>query len=255
MIHLQRLLRLLQRAPRGQVIVLALLLLAGSLTEGIGFILLVPLLSSLTGERQKMPSSGTCWICSRHSGFPRHLSVSSLLRRAHRRAQCASVRQGPRRADVAAPGRRSPGGLYQPLAPGRLALDHRTDTHRPHDPGAGGVNQVGNGLSAGLTLLTTLATALAYFAAAFVFSPAMAGLVLFAAAIGYVAMRRIRASALRLGSQQVDANRDLMANVQQSLRRPEADQDPGQRVTTSIFWSGRWPASGATSSGSGSRPA
>lgn len=219
MIHLQRLLRLLQRAPRGQVIVLALLLLAGSLTEGIGFILLVPLLSSLTGGeaenaivRHLLDLLAAFGIPPTPVGF---LSVFVALIAARSALQFAKDRAGLMLQHQVVD------HLREVCISRLLRADWRWITEQTRTDHMtlvlGEVNRVGNGLSAGLTLLTTLATAVAYFAAALVFSPAMAGLVLFAAAIGYVAMRRIRASALRLGSQQVDANRDLMANVQQSF--------------------------------------
>ncbi len=219
MIHLQRLLRLLRRAPRGQVVVLVLLLLAGSLTEGIGFILLVPLLSSLTGGeadnaivRQLLDLLAALNIPPTPVGF---LAVFVALIAVRSALQFARDRSGLLLQHQVVD------HLREVCISRLLRADWRWITEQTRTDHMtlvlGEVNRVGNGLSAGLTLLTTLATALAYFAAAFIFSPAMAGLVLLAAAVGYVAMRRIRASALRLGSQQVDANRDLMANVQQSF--------------------------------------
>lgn len=219
MIHLQRLLRLLRRAPRGQVVVLVLLLLAGSLTEGIGFILLVPLLSSLTGGeaenaivRQLLELLAALNIPPTPVGF---LAVFVALIAVRSALQFARDRSGLLLQHQVVD------HLREVCISRLLRADWRWITEQTRTDHMtlvlGEVNRVGNGLSAGLTLLTTLATALAYFAAAFIFSPAMAGLVLLAAAVGYVAMRRIRASALRLGSQQVDANRDLMANVQQSF--------------------------------------
>lgn len=219
MIHLQRLLQLLRRAPRGQVIVLALLLLAGSLTEGIGFILLVPLLSSLTGGeaenaivRQLLEILAAFSIPPTPAGF---LAVFVALIAVRSGLQFAKDRAGLLLQHQVVD------HLREVCITRLLRADWRWITEQTRTDHMtlvlGEVNRVGNGLSAGLTLLTTLATSLAYLAAAFIFAPAMAGLVLFAAAVGYVAMRRIRASALRLGSQQVDANRDLMANVQQSF--------------------------------------
>lgn len=219
MIHLQRLLQLLHRAPRGQVIVLALLLLAGSLTEGIGFILLVPLLSSLTGGeaenaivRQLLELLAALNIPPTPVGF---LAVFVALIAVRSALQFARDRSGLLLQHQVVD------HLREVCISRLLRADWRWITEQTRTDHMtlvlGEVNRVGNGLNAGLTLLTTLATALAYFAAAFIFSPVMAGLVLLAAAIGYVAMRRIRENALRLGSQQVDANRDLMANVQQSF--------------------------------------
>ncbi len=219
MIHLQRLLRLLRRAPRGQVIVLSLLLLAGSLTEGVGFILLVPLLSSLTGGeaenaivRHLLELLAAIGVPPTPVGF---LAVFVVLIGVRSALQFAKDRAGLLLQHQVVDNLREVCITRLLRAEWRWITEQTRTDHMTLVLGE--VNRVGTGLNAGLTLLTTLATALAYFAAAFIFSPAMAGLVLLAAAIGYAAMRRIRASALRLGSQQVDANRDLMANVQQSF--------------------------------------
>lgn len=219
MIHLQRLLNLLRRAPRLQVILLTLLLLAASLTEGIGFVLLVPLLSSLTGGesgnaivQQLLDLLGALGIPATPTGF---LGVFVVLIALRSLIQFARDRTGlvlqHRVVDQ----------LREACIRGLMHADWRWVTEQTRTDHMtlvlGEVNRVGQGLNAGITLLTTIATAIAYFAAAAIFSPAMAALVLLAATVGYVAMRRIRASALRLGTQQVDANRDLMANVQQAF--------------------------------------
>lgn len=219
MIHLQRLLHLLRRAPRLQVIVLALLLLAASLTEGIGFVLLVPLLSSLTGGesgnaivQQLLDLLAALGIPATPTGF---LGIFVALIALRSLIQFARDRTG------LVLQHRVVDRLREACIRGLMHADWRWVTEQTRTDHMtlvlGEVNRVGQGLNAGITLLTTIATAIAYFAAAAIFSPVMAGLVLLAAAVGYVAMRRIRASALRLGTQQVDANRDLMANVQQAF--------------------------------------
>lgn len=219
MTPLTRIFDLLARAPRGKLILLACLLLAGSLTDGIGFVLLVPLLSSLTGgdtehavSRYLIDLLGTLGIPASPGGFLSAFVVLVGLR---------SAIQFARDRNSLVLQHRVVDQLREVCIRQLLRADWRWITAQTRTDHMtlvlGEVNRVGAGLNAGLTLLTTLVTAVAYFAVAFLFSPAMAGLVLLAAVIGFVAMSRIRAGALSLGTQQVDANRGLMANVQQAL--------------------------------------
>jgi len=217
--RLHRIFDLLARAPRGKLVLLACLLLAGSLTDGIGFVLLVPLLSSLTGgetehaiARHLIDLLATLGIPASPGGFLSAFVVLVALRSA---IQFARDRSG------LVLQHRVIDRLREICIRQLLRADWRWITAQTRTDHMtlvlGEVNRVGSGLNAGLTLLTTLVTAVAYFAVAFLLSPAMAGLVLLAAVIGFVAMSRIRAGALSLGTQQVDANRGLMANVQQAL--------------------------------------
>lgn len=217
--HLDSLFSLLRRAPRGHLLALVALLLLGSMTEGIGIILLVPLLSTLMeGDNSNaivqhlLDFLGALNIPATPSGlllvFVALVALRSLIQFAKDRT---SLTLQFRVVD----------GLREICIRQTMRADWRwitAQTQTDHmNLVLGEVQRVGAGLNAGLTLLTTLATAIAYFTVALFLSPGMAALILLAAAVGYVAMHRIRRSASRLGSEQVGANRALMANVQQAF--------------------------------------
>ena len=219
MTRLGRLFSVLARAPRGKLILLAGLMLAGSLTEGVGFVLLVPLLSSLTGgetenaiARHLIDLLGAFGVSATSGGFLATFVVLVALR--------SGIQFAKDRAALVLQ-HRVVDQLREVCIRQLLRADWRWITEQTRTDHMnlvlGEVNRVGTGLNAGLGLLTTLATALAYLVVAVIFSPLMAGLVLLAAAVGYVAMGRIRRAATDLGSQLVDANKGLMANIQQAF--------------------------------------
>ncbi|MDF1722486.1 MAG: ABC transporter ATP-binding protein [Minwuia sp.] len=210
---------LLRRAPRPHLLALVILLLLGSMTEGIGIILLVPLLSSLMGGdnsntivQHLLDLLDTLNISATLAGFLLVFVALVALR---------SVIQFAKDRTSLTLQFRVVDGLRENCISQLMRADWRwitAQTRTDHmNLVLGEVQRIGAGLNAGLTLLTTLATAIAYFAVALVFSPGMAALIALAAAIGYVAMHRIRRSASRLGTEQVKANQALMANVQQAF--------------------------------------
>lgn len=219
MIHLNRLFSLLHRAPCRHLVTLVLLLLLGSLTEGIGIILLVPMLSSLmNGDHgnaivaQLLELLGALNVPATPSGFLLVFVALVALRSAIQFAKDrTSLTLQFRVVD----------DLREICIRQLMRADWRWITEQTRTDHMtivlGEVQRVGVGLNAGLTLLTTLATAVAYLIVAFAFSPGMAALIALAAAIGYAAMRRLRQGASRLGSEQIGANRALTANVQQAF--------------------------------------
>ncbi len=217
--HVSSLHSLLRRAPRPHLLALVSLLLLGSLTEGIGIILLVPLLSSLMGGdngnaivQHLLDLLAALDIPATPSGFllvfVGLVALRSVIQFAKDRT---SLTLQFRVVD----------DLRETCIRQLMRADWRwitTQTRTDHmNLVLGEVQRIGTGLNAGLTLLTTLATALAYFTVALVFSPGMAALIALAAGIGYVAMHRIRRGASRLGVEQTNANQDPMANVQQAF--------------------------------------
>lgn len=217
--RLRHFLRVLRRAPRWRLVAVAGLLLAGSLTDGVGFVLLVPLLSSLTGSeldnpvaREVLSALDRLHIPATTLGllaiFVAIIAVRNVIQVLR---DWVSLRL---QLDVV-------DRLREECIRGMHAADWRWISRQRHSDYAslviGEANRIGVGLKSAISLLTTLATALAYFGAAAVFSPVMAGLILAAGAIGFVAMRRIRHKATTLGSTQFESNRRLVADIEQGM--------------------------------------
>jgi len=212
--------RLLRNAPRSRVALLLLLMVLGGLTDGIGILLLVPLLEILQGHgASKTPLARELLAGLGHLGIPPSAGglliafvVLVLLRNLiqYLRGINGSVLQY-RLVDRLRYRCFSAllGAQWRWLAAGRNA-DHAslllTD-----------INRVGNGLNVGLSLLASAATMLAYLASAFALSWSMTLLALLSGGLMLAALSGQRRGALHLGQRLGAANRVLQGNVHESL--------------------------------------
>lgn len=219
MIPLRAFWRLLRAAPRGRLLGLFLLMLLASLTEGIGLLLLVPLLEVLGGGESRSamvqgllrglsfiglaPTIGGLLLAflglvglrgliqygrERLGTSLQHRLVDRLRRRAYAALLGVEWRwiAASRRADQT-----------------NLLL---TD-----------IGRVGMGLHFGIGLLTAGITLSAYLSAAFVLSWSMTTLALASGALVFGLLTGQRRHALALGRALGAANRDLQGTVQESL--------------------------------------
>lgn len=212
--------RLLQEAPRGWLVVLLALMVMVSLTEGVGLLLLVPLLGLLGGQGDGGNPLVTHLLATLQAvGMP--LSVGGLLvaflvligfrsavqyarERLAAKLQHQIVDRMRERCFAALLGVE-----WRWIAAGRKANHANlllTD-----------VSRVGVGLNFGLSLLVALVTLLAYVFAAFVLSWSMAAVVLISGGLVFGLLSRHRRGALLLGRSLGNANRALHGNVQESL--------------------------------------
>ncbi len=212
--------RLLREAPGPRVALLLLLMVLGGLSEGVGILLLVPLLDILQNRGNAgNPLAKALLTGLSHLGIPPSAGgllvafVSLVLLRnlvQHSREvmganlQYQLVDRLRYRCFAAVLG-----AQWRWLAAGRnsdranLLL---TD-----------VNRVGIGLNFGLSLLASAATMLAYLVSAFALSWTMTLLALISGGLVLAALSGQRSDALRLGHSLGAANRGLQANVQESL--------------------------------------
>jgi len=213
-------LHLLSEAPRGRVVVLFVLMLLAGLSEGMGILLLVPLLEILQNggdSRNGLIRSVVAAIQS--VGLPISvvglLTAFLLLVAFSSAIQYSRERLGATLQHALVDRLRQScfaallGAEWRWLAAGRKA-DHAnmllTD-----------VSRVGIGLYFGLGLLATLATMLAYLFAAFALSWMIAGLALASGGLVLYALSGQRRQAMQLGKGLGDANRAMQGNVQESL--------------------------------------
>ncbi|OWY14193.1 hypothetical protein B6V73_16475 [Thioclava sp. JM3] len=209
----------LRRVPRWRLWVFAALLAASSLTDGVGLILLVPLLSAMSGAEFHNAVASRLVDGIAATGLPLTPAVvlglfvgAVALRSA---IQYGRDLQGLRlQHDVVD---RFRGDCIRHLN----RADWRWLTRQKHSDYMSlvmtDVNRIGNGLHSGMTLVTSLSAAVAYLVAAAVVSPSMAALTAVAGGVGFAAMRGIRARAHQLGGQQLEANRAMTADVQHSV--------------------------------------
>lgn len=213
-------LRLLREAPASRVLALLVLMVLAGLTEGVGILLLVPLLETLQpgqGSQNALIEGMLAGV--RALGLPVSMgglltaflllvAIRSLVQYARERLG-ASIQHGLvdqlRLRCFAA----LLGAEWRWLAAGRKA-DHAnlllTD-----------VSRVGVGLNFGLSLLATLATLLAYLLAAFSLSWAITSLALVSGGLVLLLLAGQRRHALQLGHSLGQANRAMQGNVQESL--------------------------------------
>jgi len=212
--------RLLRDAPRSRIVLLLLLMVLGGLSEGIGILLLVPLLEILQGHgNDASPLARALLVGLSHLGLPASAGgllvafVALILLRnliQHARTVTGTTLQY-RLVDRLRYRSFSAllGAQWRWLAAGRNS-DHAnlllTD-----------INRVGLGLNFGLSLVASMATMLAYLASAFALSWAMTLLALFSGGLMLAALSGQRRMALHLGETLGAANRVLQGNVQESL--------------------------------------
>jgi ATP-binding cassette subfamily C protein len=213
--------RLLRDAPASRVVLLLAMMVLVGITEGIGILLLVPLLEVLQhhGGGNSSPvahmlltTMGRVGLSPSAGGLLLAFVVLVLVRNAiqHGRSvlganlQYSLVDRLRYRCFSAVLG-----AQWRWIVAGRKS-DHAslllTD-----------VSRVGLGLNFGLNLLANMATMLAYLTSAFVLSWTMSLLAVASGGVVLMALAGQRRDALRLGQRLGEANRVLHGNVQESL--------------------------------------
>lgn len=211
--------RLLGEAPRGQLLGLFLLMTLASLTEGIGLLLLVPLLEILGGTASRnalvqglldglsflglVPTTGGLLLA-----FLALVGVRSLIQYGRGRLGVSLQHQLVDRLRLRA---------YAAL----LGVEWRWISASRRADQANllltDISRIGVGLHFGLGLLATAVTLLAYLAAAFALSWTMTSLALVSGGLVFGLLAGQRRQALALGRALGQASRDLQGTVQESL--------------------------------------
>ena len=211
--------RLLGEAPRGQLLGLFLLMTLASLTEGIGLLLLVPLLEILGGTASRnalvqglldglsflglVPTIGGLLLA-----FLALVGVRSLIQYSRGRLGVSLQHQLVDRLRLRA---------YAAL----LGVEWRWISASRRADQANllltDISRIGVGLHFGLGLLATAVTLLAYLAAAFALSWTMTSLALVSGGLVFGLLAGQHRQALALGRALGQANRDLQGTVQESL--------------------------------------
>ncbi|WP_220815156.1 ABC transporter ATP-binding protein [Pseudomonas paralcaligenes] len=209
--------QLLQAAPRAWVFGLVLLLTLSGLTEGIGILLLVPLLEMLqdAGTTMLKPVEQAFRVLGVTPSAAALLALFTLLvglRCAiqYGREQLALHLQHRVVDDLRLECFRALLGTEWRWLAERRQSDHTSLLLND-------INRIGQGLGFGLGLLSSMATMLVYLATAFLLSWQMAGLALASGLLVWALLRGHRRRALGLGQGLLVANRDLQGNMQDSL--------------------------------------
>ncbi len=213
-------LRLVREAPRAQVAGLVLLMALAGLTEGVGVLLLVPLLETLQGgSNVRSPLIAGLLGRIQAAGLPPSLGgllaaflVLTALRGGVQYArEIIGAKLQHRLVDTL----RERCFAALSSAEWRWVVATRKSDHA--NLLLTDVGRVGVGLNAGLALAAVLATIPAYLLAAFALSPAMTCL---ASASGGLVLSMLsgeRRKALRLGENLGAANRAMQGRVQENL--------------------------------------
>ena len=212
-------LRLIAQVPRSHVVLLVLLMIAASATEGVGLFLLVPLLEILGGQQSGHPlvRGVTEWLAA--LGIP--VSVAGLLTLFVTLITVRSAIQYAREQAAARIERRLIDG-YRMRAYGallRVEWQWLANTRRSDHANLllSNVDRIGVGLTFGIGLLTSLATMIAYLLVALTLSPLMTLVAVVSGAMIFGLLTAQRRGALALGYTQSKARRSIFANVQESL--------------------------------------
>lgn len=232
--------RLLGAAPRGRLLGFILLMTLGSLTEGIGLLLLVPLLGALgetaggytvggalptgadaagAGAGQGNPLieglvSGLSWLGLTPTVGGLLLAFVGLV------VLRSTIQFGRERLGISLQ-HHLVDGLRLRAYEALLGVEWRWIAAGRRSDQANllltDINRVGVGLHFGIGLLATAVTLTAYLAAALVLSWTMTILVLASGGLVFALLARQRRHALSLGYSLGEANRELQSRVQESL--------------------------------------
>lgn len=213
-------LRLLKEAPGGKLFWLFILMLLNGLTDGIGILLLVPLLETLqkgdgsqNGIAQHIfQAIGSVGLSPTPGGLLTMFLILVALRSTvqYSRDRLSSVVQN-RLIDK----------IRMRCFSALLGVEWRWIAARRQSDHAAllltDISRVGTGLNFGLSLLTALASMAAYLLAAFSLSPQMTILSLVSGGVVLLLLAGQRRRALELGHGLGIATRELHGNVQESL--------------------------------------
>ncbi len=208
--------RLLSRVPRGRILLLGLLMVLVSLTEGFGLLLLVPLLDRVAG-------TATLSVPVAHAleaiGLPDSLAALLTLfvglialRSAIQFARDQIAMRIERHLIDDLRGRAFAALLR---AEWRWLAGSRRSEHAHLL--LSNIDRLGAGLNHGIGLMALLVTLIAYAVVAVTLSPPMALLVGCTGALVFAALARQRRQALDMGQRLTAAKRTMFAMVEQSL--------------------------------------
>ena len=195
-------------------------MILSGLTESLGFLVIVPLLSAFTDQEIASPAVAAMLDAVRSLGlsptlgailwvFVALIGVRSLVQFLRDRAihvTTLKVIDGVRLACLD----RLLGAEWTWIAR-QTRTDHMSLVMTE-------VPRVAVGLNAFVQLAASLATVAAYLVAALIVSPGMALFILASGLCIFLVMTRLRRSATKLGYRQVAAHKELMKTVEQSLR-------------------------------------
>ncbi len=212
-------LRLLREAPRRDTVVLFVLMLAVRLTEGIGIVMLVPLLDSLRGG--EAPSAVSAWFDKIFAGLGLTGSIGLLLtvfvtlvtiRALLVHAQAGwSIRYQNEVID----------GLRQRCFGQLLRAEWRwTSEMRASDHASlltAGIGRIGVGLGQALVLAACLFSLLAYGVVALLLSWKVTLFAALCGGLAHLLLAHHRKRALLLGTDLSAANRAVQASLQEGL--------------------------------------
>lgn len=208
--------RLLGQVPRGQVLALAMLTLLSSATDGIGFVLLVPLLQMLSGADHAEGALGG-W----QGWLMQSMSVGSLLAVFVLLIAMRSLIQYARETLTVRIQNNLVDDLRMQAFQALLGVEWRWLTTQKRTDHASllltNIARVGLGLGYGISLMANLAVMAVYLGVAFLLSPEMTLLVVLSGAVVGGLLSRHRTLAYRLGTEASLASRGLQGNVQESL--------------------------------------
>lgn len=219
--------RLFGAAPRPRLIGLFLLMVLASLSEGIGLLLLVPLLGAL-GEGDGSASGGTVsdnplvgMLMQALSSIGLSPDIGGLLLAFLGLVGLRSLIQYGRERLGASLQHRLVDRLRLRAYEALLRVEWRwIAASRSADQAnllLTDINRVGVGLNFSIALLATAVTLLAYLATAFLLSWQMTALALVSGTLVFALLSRQRRQALLLGRSLGEASRDLQSRVQESL--------------------------------------
>jgi ATP-binding cassette subfamily C protein len=221
MMPLVAFLRLMRQAPRGQVWGLGVLTVVASATDGIGFVLLVPLLQRIGSTGPGGAGSGQGLSGELLNGLFDRVGTGTILLAfvglvglrslvSHKR-ELLSLRVQNGLVD----------DMRQQTFSALLRAEWRWLVTQRHSDHASqlltDINRVGMGLTFGIALIANLAAICAYLIVAFALSPGMAALVVVSGGLVFWVLARQRRAALVLGQDTTKANRAVQGNVQESL--------------------------------------
>lgn len=205
--------------PRKQLGAWISLLLLSTLTDGFGIFLLVPLLAVMTGDEAtsgisarifdvldafSIPATVSSLLCI----FVVLIAVRSLIQFWRDRVSLVLRTQLTDRLRETC--------IEQVFRANWRWITSERRTDHMHVV-TSEVSRIGSGVVTMVSLLTGLATLVAYFGVALILSPGSAVLFALAGLIGFLAMSGLRANATNLGEQQLGAARQLTGSVQQSF--------------------------------------
>ena len=212
---------LMRRAPAGQVWGLGVLTVLASVTDGMGFVLLVPLLQRVGdtggGGLRSGQDLSVDWLNGWFDTVGTGMILLAFVALIGLRSLVSYARE--------LLSLRVQNGLVDDMRQQTFAALLRAEwrwlvTQRRSDHASQlltDINRVGVGLTFGIALVANLAAICAYVIVAFALSPVVAALVVLSGGLVFWILSGHRSAALTLGQDTTKANRAVQGNVQESL--------------------------------------